>query len=257
MRLWLVIVLLLGMLTVAACGDDAERQLPKPAQRPALVDRDPTDEFDRAGTRTATPAAPLRGRYTTARVMHATFLRAAPNGRRVKRIRPYTEFGSRQVLSVLRREDGWLQVISSHLPNHRRAWIPERRALLRGTHYALHVDTSARRVELRHRGRLVRRLTVAVGRPGNETPLGRFAVTDKLRPAYADSPYGCCAIALTGHQTKLEPGWVGGDRLAIHGTPNTGTIGKSVSLGCMRAHAKDLEVLLRRVPLGTPVFIRA
>ena len=51
--------------------------------------------------------------------------------------------------------------------------------------------------------------------------MGRFAVTDKLRTEdRADSPYGCCALALTGHQTKLVPGWPGGDRLAIHGTPN-------------------------------------
>ena len=100
-------------------------------------------------------------------------------------------------------------------------------------------------------------MPIAVGRPGNETPLGRYAVTDKLRTGSAGSPYGGCALALTGHQTKLEPGWPGGDRLAIHGTPSDWTVGKAVSLGCMRAHRRDIQRLLRVVPVGAPVFVRA
>ena len=70
------------------------------------------------------------------------------------------------------------------------------------------------------------------------------------------SPYGCCALALTGHQTKLLAGWPGGDRLAIHGTPQPETIGKEISLGCMRAHRRDIRALMRTVPLGSPVTVR-
>jgi lipoprotein-anchoring transpeptidase ErfK/SrfK len=96
---------------------------------------------------------------------------------------------------------------------------------------------------------------VAVGRPGNETPLGRYAVTDRLRTGRADSPYGCCALALSGHQTHLPPGWPGGDRLAIHGTPATSSIGRAASLGCLRAPTPGIRALMRRVALGTPVFV--
>jgi lipoprotein-anchoring transpeptidase ErfK/SrfK len=120
---------------------------------------------------------------------------------------------------------------------------------------SLHVDRSARRLTVRRGGRVLRRVTVAVGRPGTETPTGRFAVTDKLRTRRPDSPYGCCAIALSGHQTKLLPGWPGGDRLAIHATPQTETIGDAASLGCLRAGTRDLQALLRIVPLGAPVFV--
>ena len=203
-----------------------------------------TDEFATTGARTATPAASLRGRYITARLKGSTWMRAAPGGKRVRRVGARTEFGSRNVLSVLERRDGWLKVISSRLPNHRTAWIPERRALLRSTNYSLHVDRSRRTLVLRHRDRELRRMPIAVGRPGNETPLGRFAVTDKLHPAEPSSPYGCCALALTGHQTKLVPGWPGGDRLAVHGTPAVESIGQAVSLGCMRAPESDLRYML-------------
>jgi lipoprotein-anchoring transpeptidase ErfK/SrfK len=97
---------------------------------------------------------------------------------------------------------------------------------------------------------------VAVGRPGSETPTGRFAVTDKLRGAGYGPYYGCCILALNAHQPKLPAGWQGGNRIAIHGTNSPGTIGSPASAGCLRAADSDLEVLMRRVPLGTPVFIR-
>jgi hypothetical protein len=81
-------------------------------------------------------------------------------------------------------------------------------------------------------------------------------VTDKLHGATYGSYYGCCILALNGHQTNLPPGWTGGNRLAIHGTNAPGTIGTAASAGCLRAADADLRVLMRRVPLGTPVFIR-
>ncbi len=100
-------------------------------------------------------------------------------------------------------------------------------------------------------------MRVAVGRPANPTPLGRFAVTDKLRPNGPASPYGCCIVALTGHQTKLVPGWPGGDRLAVHGTPQPHTVGEAVSLGCLRGGEAPMQRLMKSIPLGSPVFIRA
>ena len=234
------------VLALAGCGGD---------ERPA-ADADPKRHFTQVEEQ---PQDDLRpdGRHLVARLEQPTWLRRTPGGRTLRRLQRRTEFGSPAILAVLERRDGWLRVVTPRLPNHRSGWIPESAARLNGTDFSLHVDRSARRVTLRRGGRVVHRATVAVGRPGNETPLGRFAVTDKLRPRDAASPYGCCAIALSGHQTRLEPGWPGGDRLAIHGTPATWSIGKAVSLGCMRAHAKDLEFLMRRVPLGTPVFIRA
>jgi lipoprotein-anchoring transpeptidase ErfK/SrfK len=99
-------------------------------------------------------------------------------------------------------------------------------------------------------------ISVAIGRPGSETPTGRFAVTDKLRGGSYGPYYGCCILALNAHQPKLPVGWQGGNRIAIHGTNSPGTIGAPASAGCLRAADSDLELLMRRVPLGTPVFIK-
>ncbi len=129
-------------------------------------------------------------------------------------------------------------------------------AAVRREGYSLHADLSARRLELRRGGRRVRRITVAIGRPGSETPTGRFAVTDKLSGPRFGPYYGCCILALNGKQPNLPAGWQGGNRLAIHGTSSPGTIGAAASAGCLRAGDADLRLLMRRVPLGTPVFIR-
>ncbi len=205
----------------------------------------------------AAPARPAR-RYLTAELTRPTRLFARRGGGGVlRRLRPRTEFGSRTSLGVLGERAGWLEVVTPRLPNHRHGWIRAAAVRVHGTDYDIRVDRSAHSAALRHAGHVVVRFPVAVGRPGNETPLGRFAVTDKLRPVDGTSPYGCCALALSGHQTRLEPGWPGGDRLAIHGTPATWSIGQAVSLGCMRAPEKALRELMRRVPLGTPVVIGA
>jgi lipoprotein-anchoring transpeptidase ErfK/SrfK len=196
-------------------------------------------------------------RYETAQVKRRTTLRSAPGGRVVARVGRRTEFGSARVLSVVGSRGDWLRVIASERENQQRAWIRAGAVRVGGTDVSLRVDRSARRLVLRRGRKVLRRIPIAVGRPGNETPLGRFAVTDLLRTSAPDSPYGCCAVALSGHQTKLEPGWPGGDRLAIHGTPNEETVGTPASLGCMRAYEADIRALMRRVPLGAPVFVRA
>jgi lipoprotein-anchoring transpeptidase ErfK/SrfK len=103
---------------------------------------------------------------------------------------------------------------------------------------------------------MVRRFPVAVGRPSTPTPTGRFAITDKLDFIGRSRAYGCCAIALTGHQPHVEPGWRGGDRLAIHGTSLPGTIGRAASFGCLRATDADVRWLVRHAYLGSIVEIR-
>ena len=75
---------------------------------------------------------------------------------------------------------------------------------------------------------------MAIGRPESPTPTGRFAVTDKLDGTAFSSTYGCCVVALSGHQHRLPAGWQGGDRLALHGTDAPSTVGAAASAGCLR-----------------------
>ncbi|MEK6228155.1 MAG: L,D-transpeptidase [Actinomycetota bacterium] len=186
-------------------------------------------------------------------------MRSGPGGDAPAQVGPRTEFGTRTSMSVVRKRGRWLGVSTAARPNGKLGWVDGRSDAVRRrrTRLVIHVDLSARRLELRRAGAVVERGTVSVGRPGSTTPIGRFAVTDKLRGDRFGSYYGCCILALSGTQPNLPPGWPGGNRLAIHGTPNPSSLGGAVSAGCVHASVDTLEVLMRQVPAGTPVFIRA
>jgi L,D-transpeptidase catalytic domain len=207
-----------------------------------------------AGTRVSRAPRPHR----LAVLRGSTALSERPGGPASLQIGPTTEFGSPRVLGVAGRRGDWLGVVATERPNNRLAWLrrDSEGLTLRRTRWSLHADLSARTLTLRRAGRRVHRMATAIGRPGSETPTGRFAVTDKLDGGSYGAYYGCCILALSGHQPNTPPGWTGGDRLAIHGTDSPSTIGAAASAGCLRAAEPDLRRLMREVPLGTPVFIR-
>jgi lipoprotein-anchoring transpeptidase ErfK/SrfK len=195
--------------------------------------------------------------FEIAQVTRPVALYARRGGPAVDRLGAATEFGSPQTLGVVRKSGRWLRVISTKLPNGRAGWVRARAVRLTTTPKSLTIDLSRRLLLLKRGDRVVRRMTVTIGRPGSPTPTGRFAVTDKLAGSNYGPYYGCCILALSAHQPNLPAGWTGGDRIAVHGTNAPSTIGAAASAGCLRAGDADLRILMRRVPLGTPVFIRA
>jgi len=195
--------------------------------------------------------------FEIARVTRPVALYAHRGGPAVARLGAATEFGSPQTLGVVRKRGRWLGVISTKLPNGRLGWVRARAVRLTTTPKSLTIDLSRRLLLFKRGDRVVRRMTVGIGRPGSSTPIGRFTVTDKLVGSNYGPYYGCCILALSAHQPNLPAGWTGGNRIAIHGTNAPSTIGAAASAGCLHARDADLRVLMRRVPLGTPVFIRA
>ncbi len=181
---------------------------------------------------------------------------ASPGGKLVSTLSAHSEFGSPQVLGVVRQRGSWLGVATPLLPDGQLGWVRFDAASLNiyWTRYSVRVLISKRQLELRYGGKVLGRYTVTVGAAGSGTPEGRFAITDAL--AYDHSPfYGCCALALSGQQEHLPLGWLGGNRIAIHGTP--GPVGYAASHGCIRATDRTMRILFRSVPLGTPVFVVA
>jgi L,D-transpeptidase catalytic domain len=195
--------------------------------------------------------------HTIASVSRPVVLYREPGGSPLIKVRARTEWKSPRVFGVARRKGEWLGVQAPELPNGELGWLPAHGTRLNCTTWSLHADLSKRKLFVRREGRTVRRLAVAIGRAGNPTPMGRFSVTDKLRVTDPGSPYGCCVLALTGHQTNLPAGWAGGDRLAVHATQDLASIGQAASLGCLRADARHARWLIETIPLGAPVFVRS
>jgi hypothetical protein len=186
-----------------------------------------------------------------------TTLYKKPGGAVRIKLSSRTEWGSPRILGVVRRRGDWISVQAPELDNGEVAWMETRSARLDCVHWAMRANLKKRRLYVQHNGRTVRRFVIAVGRPGNSTPRGRFSVTDKLRVTDPGSPYGCCVLALSGHQTNLPPSWPGGDRLAVHATRDLTSLGQAASLGCMRVTSEQARWLIKTIPLGTPLFVRA
>lgn len=261
---WLTLAMLLavavlvpvGMFTALTLSDDEKASGSRPATAPGTR----TFETQRGSVNQPFPAEDeTTYRYPVAYVTKVSNLYAMPRGTDVKvRIARGTDWGTPRALSVVRRDGAWLAVQVPELRNGEVGWIHENQVdRLTSVEWAVHVDLSKRELVVKRDGTPVRRLSVGVGRKGHATPTGRFAVTDKLRVKDPDSPYGCCVLALTGHQTKLPAGWPGGDRLAVHATRDLTGIGRAVSLGCVRTDPRDTRWMMETIPLGAPVFIEA
>jgi lipoprotein-anchoring transpeptidase ErfK/SrfK len=188
-------------------------------------------------------------------VLHSTTMRAAPAGRPLAPLGTRTGFGSPQALWVVQHSPGWLGVISPLAGNGRVGWIPSAAASLGRVPWELKVSLSARRLTVTERGKVLQRYTVAIGRPAAPTPTGRFSVTDKLATNDPTGPYGCCILAISAHAPHAIQGWTGGDRIAIHSTPETASIGQAVSHGCVRLTLAEGRWLMSHIPLGTPTLI--
>ena len=117
------------------------------------------------------------------------------------------------------------------------------RVPMRFAHYIVIVRHEFRLYYYEH-GALVRRFDVALGRPGYRTPLGRFRVYGKRKPAAG--ALGSCAMF---YRRK------GG--IAIHGTNRPGLIRRpaprAFSHGCARMLNHQALWLYKRVPVGTRV----
>ena len=233
---------------LGACGETDVNGRPEPSPPPPAVPAGPGK------------LPPGRG-YILARVRENVLAYDRPNGRPVARLRTLTPFAEPRTLGIVavRDQRRWLAVHSPVFANDRLGWIPNDPASLdlSRTKVSLHISLPDTAIRLRRAGKLVREIPIAIGRAGTTTPAGRFQVTDKLPASrFPNGPYGCCIIALSARQPNLPAGWAGGDRIAIHGTTQPETIGQAASTGCLRASDADLQVLMRDVPVGAPVFIR-
>ena len=190
-------------------------------------------------------------------IQHPTRMRSIPGGHVFAKVPLHTEFGSPEAMWVMRTSGPWLGVVSPLAGNGRLGWIPASVASLGRVNWKLEVTLSKRELTVLHAGRPVAHFSIAVGRPTAPTPTGNFAVTDRLNTGDPSGPYGCCILALSAEAPHAIQDWSGGNRIAIHSTPETSSIGLPVSHGCMRLTLPEGRWLLGHIPLGTPTIIRS
>jgi len=111
--------------------------------------------------------------------------------------------------------------------------------------------------------RVVRHFAVATGQNVYPTPLGRFTIVVKWKNPWWYPPASSWAKGEKptppGPDNPLGTRWMGisSPGVGIHGTPQDGSIGYSLSHGCIRMHIPQAEWLFNHVVVGTPVYIVA
>lgn len=122
------------------------------------------------------------------------------------------------------------------------------------------VNKSSNTVYLMREGKILKTYPAATGKSSQLTPDGKH----KLVVKYKDPYWGGAGVSepIKGGDPKNPLGtrWMGisykgGNKYGLHGNSNPGSIGKKVSLGCIRLFKKDIEELYDLVGINTPVWI--
>jgi hypothetical protein len=213
------------------------------------------------GTARSTKTAPFpaAGELTVPRVVVRA--RPHPRGRIIRRLtqlRPDYRVRVVLALGTGRSADGasWYRLSLPGRPNGLRGWVPADDIDVHPVPNRITIFRGARRLEVRRRvdRQLLLRTTIAVGKPGAETPFGRnFYVQWRFVPR--DAFYGTFALETSAYAPVSD--WPGGGLVGIHGTNAPHLLGQAVSHGCVRLPNAQASKLRRLAPLGTPVDIVA
>jgi L,D-transpeptidase catalytic domain len=160
----------------------------------------------------------------------------------------------------------WVETVSSdgrwglvELPYtwpRREGWIRIKGLSRDTTRVQVEVDLSRHLLTVRKFGKVLFRAPGATGASYSPTPVGEYFVTDRV-PFHVGSALGSFAFGISGIQPRLPAGWSGGNQLAIHGTNDPSSIGRSVSAGCVRVSESTLARLKPLLVYGTPVIVHA
>jgi hypothetical protein len=123
------------------------------------------------------------------------------------------------------------------------------------------VYVAARWLLYMHGAEVVAAWSIGVGRPGEETPTGEFAIGPKqkdpvwFRPGHDPVPFGDPENPLG---TRWLPWFAGGEKtgFGFHGTNEPEAVGGRVSQGCVRMRNEDVELLYEILPQGARVVVR-
>ena len=171
----------------------------------------------------------------------------------LKQFRP--DFRQQEVLAVGAKigTDGqlWYRLSLPMRPNNTTGWVSARQLDLHHVANRILIHIAKRRMQVLRGNQVLYATTVAVGRPGMETPTGHYYVQVRFHP---DDPFlGVFAFETSAYSKLTE--WPGGGVVGIHGTSAPQLLGQAVSHGCVRMSNQAALVLKKLVPLGTPITI--
>lgn len=169
----------------------------------------------------------------------------------------HTILGTPTIVAVIGEiDDGWVEVMVPGRPNGSTGYVRTDDVELFVVDGRILIDLSERSLTYFQGDQEVLATSVAVGNQRSPTPTGLFFVTDAVVVTDGSGPWGPRALGLSARSDTITE-FNGGDGIiGIHGTNKPSSIGKAVSLGCVRLPNDVIEDLFELVAVGTPVEIK-
>jgi L,D-transpeptidase catalytic domain len=242
-------ILLLFLLATPAVAVAAE----KPPLRPK------GDESPLGNERLSNETTLTRWGHTN--LLGAIRSKPTTSSKAVGKLRWNTEDGVPEVYIVLQsqlddNDEPWLQIRVPARPNGRTGWVREEQlSNLKTIQTHLTIDRRKLKATLKKNGKTIWTSRVGVGRPGLETPAGRFWIRERLSNLGGSAVYGPWAFGTSAYSDKLTD-WPGGGVVGIHGTNQPELIPGRPSHGCVRVPNARINRLAKLMPIGTPLLIK-
>jgi len=167
--------------------------------------------------------------------------------------------GSPQTFDLLReardrKGDVWVEALLPLRPNGTTGWLKESEVALTWTPFSVDVDKQTFTLTVFRECQPAAQFPVGIGTGDTPTPVGRFYLASLIKPLETNGPYGEYAYGLSAYSDVITS-WRWGGIVGLHGTDDPSSIGHDVSHGCIRMRNADISLLVRALPLGTPIII--
>lgn len=109
-------------------------------------------------------------------------------------------------------------------------------------------------------GNVVNKYPIATGKTPSHTPEGKFSILTKFVNPYWGGAGRCTPVRGGAPNNPLGKRWMGlningGGWYGIHGNSDAGSIGRYITLGCIRMLNEDIESLYEIIDKGSSVWI--
>lgn len=159
------------------------------------------------------------------------------------------------VLLAVGRQENWWKVLVPARPNGTVGWVKQEDVVAQSITDRIVIELSTNTLTYWSNGAVVLTEQVATGTGDTPTPVGLFALKERVKQTDPDGFLGPVALGLTGFSEVLYTYNGGQGSVAIHGTSAPRKLGLNVSHGCIRVRNEAILKISKSAPLGTPVEI--
>lgn len=179
----------------------------------------------------------------------------APGGNLLATVPSPMATGAAAVFLVEERHRGWAKA-SLPVPMPKSGWLPSDQISYSRHPYRIVVELARHRLVLFKGSDVVRVEAVGVGTVNSPTPPGTYYTTELLRPPDPDGFYGPFAYGLNGFNGAPADQEGLNGQMGLHGTNDPTTLGREVTLGCLRVSNGAIRALATMLPVGVPIFVQ-